>query len=147
MEKQMTRMEFDAKIKALNLEQIKATQPLTDLLNSKVAEKAQIKKQITELRMRDTQLGAEYETTLQQRKKMNMMYEERKLAMRQQFNAEWTPQKQPIDVQLMHNVRRCVLGCLTKALEGKCNPEDIRFDFHFEDNGELKLDCEIPDIK
>lgn len=143
----MTRMEFDAKIKALNLEQIKATQPLTDLLNSKVAEKAQIKKQITELRMRDTQLGAEYETTLQQRKKMNMMYEERKLAMRQQFNAEWTPQKQPIDVQLMHSVRRCVLGCLKHALADKCNPEDIHFDFHFEDNGELKLECEIPDIK
>lgn len=148
MEKQMTRMEFDEKIKTINLEQAKATQPLTDFLNAKVQEKARIKKQIADLHMRDKQLGAEYEETLQQRAKLNTMYEERKLELRKRFNAEFTPKtKHPVDEKMMHPVRRCVLGCLKNALADKCDPEDIHFDFHFEDNGELKLECQIPDIK
>ena len=147
MEKQMTRMDFDAKIKAINLEQAKATQPFTDMMNAKVQEKARIKKQIADLHMRDKQLGAEYEETLFRRGKLNTIYEERKLELRQKFNAEWTPTQKPINVHLMHDVRRCVLGCLKHALADKCNPEDIEFDFHFEDNGELKIECTIPDIK
>lgn len=148
MEKKMTRMEYDEKIKALNIEQAKATQPFTDMMNAKVQEKARIKQQIAELHMRDKQLGAEYEATLQQRGKINMMYEERKLALRQQYNSEYEPKsKVPVDVQLMHNVRRCVLGCLKKALAHKCNPDDIDFKFNFNEDGTLQLNCVIPDAK
>lgn len=147
MEKKMTRMELDEKMKAVRLEQTKATQPLTDALNAKVQEKARLKKQIADLHMRDKQLGAEYEETLQQRAKLNTMYEERKLELYQRFNAEFTPKtKHPVDEKMMHHVRRCVLGCLKSALEGKCNVDDIRFDFHFNEDGSLDLDCEIPEI-
>lgn len=148
MEKKMTQMEFDEKMKTVNLEQKKATQPLTDLLSAKVQEKARIKKQIADLHMRDKQLGAEYEETLHQRAKLNTMYEERKLELYQRFNAEFTPQtKHPVDEKMMHHVRRCVLACLKNAFADKCNPDDIEFNFHFEEDGNLKLDCIIPDIK
>lgn len=148
MEKKMTRMEYDEKIKALNIEQAKATQPFTDMMNAKVQEKARIKQQIAELQMRDKQLGAEYEATLQQRGKINMMYEERKLDLRQKYNSEYEPKpKVPVDAQLMHNVRRCVLGCLKKALAHKCNPDDIDFNFNFNEDGTLQFNCVIPDAK
>lgn len=148
MAKKMARMEFDEKMRAISLEQAKATQPITDALNAKVQEKARLKKQIADLHIRDKQLGAEYEEMLQQRAKLNMTFEERKLELRQRFNAEFTHKtKHPVDAKMMHHVRRCVLATLKNALEGKCNVDDIRFDFHFNEDGSLNLDCEIPEIK
>jgi len=148
MEKQMTRMEFDERMNAINVEQRKAAQPFNDRLQSIVAEKANINKKVAELRAESKRLGSEYEMYHQQCRKTNDMYEERKLELRQRFNATFTPKtKHPVDAQMMHHVRRCVLGCLKNALEGKCNVDDIRFDFHFEEDGSLTLDCEIPEIK
>jgi len=148
MEKQMTRMEFDERMNAINVEQRKAVQPFNDRMQSIVTEKANINKKVAELRAESNRLGAEYEMYHQQCRKTNDMYEERKLELRQRFNAEYTPKtKHPVNEKMMHQVRRCVLACLKNTLADKCNPDDIQFEFHFEEDGSLKLDCNIPDIK
>ena len=148
MEKQMTRMEFDDRMNAINVEQRKAAQPFNDRMRSIVTEKANINKKVAELRAESKRLGAEYEMYHQQCRKTNDMYEERKLELRQRFNATFTPKtKHPVDVQMMHHVRRCVLSCLKDALADKRNTDDIQFDFHFEEDGSLKLECNIPEIK
>lgn len=144
----MTRMEFDERMNALNVEQRKAAQPFNDRMNAIVAEKASVAKKIAELKADSRRLGAEYEMYHLQCQKSNDMYEERKLALRQQFNATYRPQpKQPFDKQMLYNVRRCVLGALKDALMDKCDTEEIRFDFDFKENGELNFECELPEIK
>ena len=136
------------KNKALRLEMEKTVQPFMELMNAKVQEKAHIMQQIKELSARSRQLGAEYETAVQQKRKITLGYEERKLALQQQFNREWAPPARPTaDVQFMHHVRCCVLACLKNALAGRCNTDDIRFNFHFNEDGTLTLDCNIPDIE
>lgn len=148
MEQQMTRMEFDERMNALNVEQRKAAQPFNDRMQAIVAEKANIAKKIAEMKANIRQLGAEYEMYHIQCRKSNDMYEERKLAMRQQFNAAYKPQpKQQIDKLTMHDIRRCILDCLKNALEGKCNTDEIAFNFDYDVDGNIRFECDIPEIK
>lgn len=144
----MTRMEFDERMNALNVELRQALQPFNDRVNALMAEKANVGKKIAELEAESKRLSTECAMYLLQRDKTITMYEERKLALRQQLNANYVPKtKHPVDGKMMHHVRRCVLGCLRDALEGLCDPEDIHFNFHIEENGDMQLECEIPDIK
>lgn len=143
----MTRMEFDERMNALNVEQRKAAQPFNDRMQAIVAEKTNIAKKIAELKANSRQLGAEYEMYHIQCIKSNNMYEGRKYNLRQQFNANYRPMpKQPVDKQTMHNLRRCVLACLKNALTGKCNTDEIEFNFDYDADGNIRFECDIPEI-
>ncbi len=117
------------------------------MVSEKTLKKAQIKQQISDLYKRDKGLNIEIETLIQQKHNIDLNFEERRLSLLQQFNRDYVPQaKHTVDKNIMHYVRSCVLACLRKAMRGKCNTEDIEFNFQIEENGTLKLDCIIPDV-
>ena len=145
----MTKEEFDKQSLTLSVSHRQQCLKLDKEMDCIAQERMELSKQQAEIANKDKKLKQHFEIILRKKQELKAFFAQQRLELMQQYSE--TEQVNPstnqlLDKETMHNVRRCVLGCLKHALEDKCDTDDIQFNFHFSEDGSLKLDCVIPDI-
>lgn len=143
----MTQVEYDCKIRALRDENKLRTAPLRAMLAMKEQEKSVINQQMDDLRKRSRQLGTEYMQICQQIQAVNAEIAERKKTLHETYWQQYEPKDYKVfNNEMAHQVRYSVLNSLRDALREHCRIEDVQFDFHFSEDGNVQFITKIPDL-
>ena len=145
--KKMTQVEYDCKMRALREENKLRTAPLRAMLAMKEQEKSVINQQMDDMRKRSRQLGTEYMQICQQIQAVNAEIAERKKTVQETYWQQYAPKEYKVfNNELAHQVRYSVLNSLRDALKEHCHVEDVQFDFHFSEDGNVQFITKLPDL-
>lgn len=145
MEKKITQVEFEAKMRKLRDDARQQKMSLHQLHTMKVQERKTVKKQIDDLYARSNALAVEINSITQQLQELNLEYAEKRKQLYDEYWSQFTPKEYlPLNHEMAFRIRHNILNSLRDALKPYCRIDDIDFNFHFAEDGNVSFKTIIP---